>query len=227
MQRLRFMAFAVVLLFATMVFPAQGNAQYAIVEAVKAASKKIIKAVDLSVQRLQNGVIDLQNAQRVLENMLSSLRLQDIASWTQQQKELYQGYFDELWQIKTALSYADRLRYIVQLEKQLYQEYSSAWGVLQKNGLFNPIQLRQIDAVYAQYIDQSVAATDDLIRLMGAFSVQMSDAQRLALIDQVTQELTTLIRQLRAFTGSIQNLSRERAAKLDGLNKLLKLYGLQ
>ena len=73
--------------------PKGANAQIAVLEVIKAGVKKVIRAVDLKVQRLQNETIWLQNAQKVLENQLSKLKLTEIADWTERQKELYSDYY--------------------------------------------------------------------------------------------------------------------------------------
>ncbi|MEO6453274.1 MAG: hypothetical protein ABIN97_04340 [Ginsengibacter sp.] len=59
----------------------QINAQASIIDVIKAGVKKVIKAVDLKIQRLQNKTIWLQNAQKVLENEMSKLKLTDISDW--------------------------------------------------------------------------------------------------------------------------------------------------
>mgnify|MGYP004106733677 CR=1 FL=1 len=70
----------------------QANATpIAILEIIKAGIKKVIKAVDLKIQRLQNKTIWLQNAQKTLENTLSKLKLDEISEWTEKQKEQYTG----------------------------------------------------------------------------------------------------------------------------------------
>lgn len=78
----------------------QVNAQLAIVEVIKAGVKKVVKAVDLKIQRMQNETIWLQNAQKVMENQLSKLKLTEIADWTERQKELYGKYYADLWKVK-------------------------------------------------------------------------------------------------------------------------------
>jgi hypothetical protein len=45
---------------------------------IKQAIIKVIKALDLQVQRLQNKTIWLQNAQKTLENTMSKLQLNEI-----------------------------------------------------------------------------------------------------------------------------------------------------
>src|SRR5690606_24981124 len=50
------------------------NAQIGLAEVIRAGIKRVVRAVDLKVQRLQNRTIWLQNAQKVLENSLSRLK---------------------------------------------------------------------------------------------------------------------------------------------------------
>ncbi|MBV5349464.1 conjugal transfer protein TraI, partial [bacterium] len=98
---------AIVLCCSLTVMPAsQSNATpIAILEIIKAGIIKVIKAVDLQIQRLQNETIWLQNAQKVLENTLSKLKLDEISDWTERQKTLYKDYFDELEKVKSIISY--------------------------------------------------------------------------------------------------------------------------
>ncbi len=64
---------------------------------------KVIKVLDLKVQRLQNEILLLQNAQKLVENKLLALKLAELSGWTQKQKELYRQYFEEFTQIKAAI----------------------------------------------------------------------------------------------------------------------------
>ncbi|MDE3254127.1 MAG: conjugal transfer protein TraI, partial [Bacteroidota bacterium] len=64
---------------------------------------KVVKSIDLKIQRLQNQTLFLQHLQKLLENKLHQLKLAEISRWTQKQKELYEGYFGELQQIKSAI----------------------------------------------------------------------------------------------------------------------------
>src|SRR5690606_39220737 len=83
----------------------KANAQLAIMEVIKAGVKKVIKAVDLKIQRMQNETIWLQNAQKVMENQLSKVKPSEIAKWTEKQKELYSKYYTDLWKVKAAITY--------------------------------------------------------------------------------------------------------------------------
>ena len=64
------------------------KAQIPILDIIKAAVKKVIKAADLQIQRLQNKTIWLQNAQKTLENKMSQLKLDEIKNWAEKQRKL-------------------------------------------------------------------------------------------------------------------------------------------
>src|SRR5215216_4741827 len=67
----------------------RSHAQLAILDIIKQAITKVIVAVDLKVQRLQNKTIWLQNAQKTLENQMSKLKLDEIKDWVENQRKLY------------------------------------------------------------------------------------------------------------------------------------------
>src|SRR5471030_2764963 len=73
--------------------PQGADAQFIIADVIKAAITKVIKAIDLEVQRMQNQTIWLQNAQKALENQLSKLKLTEISNWSQKQKDLFSSYY--------------------------------------------------------------------------------------------------------------------------------------
>ncbi len=93
---------------------------------VTGLAKKVIKAIDLKVQRLQNKTIGLQNAQKLLENTFSKLHLQEITGWVQQQKDLYANYYNELWRVKSVITYYHRIKEITQKQKLLLSSYQRA-----------------------------------------------------------------------------------------------------
>lgn len=64
---------------------------------------KVIKAIDLKVQAIQNETLVLQNIQRVIENKLHLQKLAEISDWSFKQKELYRKYFEELSAVKPAV----------------------------------------------------------------------------------------------------------------------------
>jgi hypothetical protein len=205
----------------------EATAQIAIVEVIKAGVKKVIKAVDLKVQRLQNQTIWLQNAQKVLENTLSKLKLTEIADWTTRQKELYGKYFDELARIKSAITYYQRIRDITKRQADLVEEYRQAKSLFLRDKHFSPDELGLMEDVFKGILDASLKNIDQLLLVVNSFKVQMDDAKRLEIIEEVAVKIDQNYFDLRQYNDRQIKLSLSRAKEAGDLDIVKKLYGIK
>src|SRR5689334_15839159 len=108
------------------IMPTQHSQAQGIVEVIRQGIKRVIIAVDLKIQRLQNKTIWLQNAQKTLENAMSKLKLTEIGDWVERQRVLYADYFDELWKVKAAIAYYHRVKEITERQLAMVEEYRVA-----------------------------------------------------------------------------------------------------
>ena len=206
--------------------PQGANAQVAVLEVIKAGVKKVIKAVDLKVQRLQNQTIWLQNAQKVLENQLSKLKLTEIADWTERQKELYSEYYTELWKVKSAIAYYKRIKDLTEKQVAIVDEYRWAWNLFQKDRHFRPEELDHMQEVYKSILDESIKNLDQILLVVNSFKTQMSDAKRLEIIRYAAEKMDTNYSDLKRFNTDNSLLSIGRAVSLDEAAKLKEIYGI-
>jgi hypothetical protein len=207
-------------------FNYSAHAQLEIVEAIQGATKKVIRAIDLKIQRLQNRTIDLQNIQKEIENILSKLKLDEIADWTRKQKEIYQEYFDELWRVKSAIAYYRRITDLIGKQKTLVAEYRRAYGRICVDKNFSPGEVAYIHAVYSGIIQESAKSLDQILLVIESLTVQMSDADRLEIIDRAGEEIENHIDNLRSFTNHTVQTSLQRTRDVTELERIKKLYGL-
>lgn len=206
--------------------PTGANAQLAFLEVIKAGVKKVIKAMDLKVQRLQNETIWLQNAQKVLENQLSKLKLGEIAEWTSRQKELYGQYYQELWKVKSAIVQYKRLGEMGRQQARIVEEYRWAWNLFSKSGHFSPQELLVMEKVYSGILEQSVKNVDGILSVVGSFRTQMTDGDRLELIVADAGQIEQNWQDLKRFNRESGLLSIQRARSLEEAAKLRELYGI-
>ncbi|RZK43429.1 MAG: conjugal transfer protein TraI [Pedobacter sp.] len=207
--------------------PVGANAQVAVLEVIKAGVKKVIKAMDLKVQRLQNETIWLQNAQKVLENQLSKLKLEEISDWTGKQKELYSQYYEELWKVKSAISYYKRLKDLTLRQVDIVGEYKWAWGLLSKDPHFSSGELSAMEAVYTGILEESLKNVDQLLVVVSSFKTQMGDADRLALVVNAAEAMERNYQALKKYNRENCILSIQRASSLEEVAKLKELYGIE
>lgn len=210
-----------------MILPVQQTkAQIPIAEIIKAAIKKVIKAVDLKVQRLQNKTIWLQNAQKTLENKMSQVKLDEIKDWVEKQRKLYDDYFQELWKVKAALAYYQRVKDIIQRQLQMVNEYKAAWALFRQDKNFTAEELDFMYNIYTGMLDESLKNIDQLFLVASAFATQMSDAKRLEIINTVSDNMEHQFVGLTEFNNQNKMISLQRASEKGEIEYVKRLYGL-
>jgi hypothetical protein len=187
---------------------------------------KVVKALDLLVQRIQTQTIVLEEAQKVVENAMSQLELDDIRGWVQAQKDLYSDYFQELWQVKPSLAGYDRVSGITQRQEQIVAVYNRVWNQLKVDRHFTAQELAYMAVVYTGILQESGKNLDLLSQVINNFSVQMSDEERMAAIDRVGAGMDKCFSDLSRFNNQNTLLSLQRAREAGEIDLLKKLYGL-
>ena len=205
----------------------QAQAQIPIVDIIKAAVKKVIKAVDLQIQRKQNKVIWLQNAQKTLENTMSKLKLDEITGWVDKQKTLYKNYYEELQKVKAIISYYKRIKEITEKQVHLVEEYKRAWGLFKQDNHFSADELSYMGSVYSGILDESVKNLDQTFIVINSFQTQMSDAKRLEIINAAADRIDVNYNDLKTFNQQGIVISLQRAKAQNDVDVVKKLYGLQ
>ncbi|EHQ24771.1 hypothetical protein [Mucilaginibacter paludis] len=204
----------------------RANAQFVIGEVIKLTVTKVIKAIDLKVQRMQNKTIWLQNAQKVIENQMSKTRLTEISGWTEQQKQLYSNYYTELGNIKATISKYQRIKDIALKQAALVREYKQAWSLFRQDNHFNPQEISYMQQVYTGILDASAKNLDEIMLVVSPAKTQMTDEQRLELINKASDHLDENYNDLHQFNNQGIRLSLQRSKDLSDTQSIKKLYGI-
>ena len=204
--------------------PSGASAQLAIAEVIKAGVKKVIKAIDLKVQRLQNQTIWLQNAQKVVENQLSKFKLTEISDWTESQKKLYSGYYEELQKVRGMIKTYQRIKDLTSTQGEILKEYQWAAGLFRRDKHFSTDELAHIEDVYKGILDESVKNLDQIFIVINSFKTQMSDAARLELIDVAAGKMEQNYADLKQFNQQNITLSIQRAKSELEIKTLKHVY---
>lgn len=204
----------------------QAQAQLAIIDIIKGAVTKVIKAIDLKIQRQQNKIIWLQNAQKTLENEMSRLKLGEIGDWARKQKEQYSKYFDELAKVKSLISYYQRIRDIIKKQEQMVAAYRRAWGLLRNDPHFTPQEIDYMGKVYSGIIEESLKNLDEISLVISSFKTTMTDAKRIEIMDQAAARIEKNNDDLFRFNTENAMMSLQRSRTLAESERVKVLYGL-
>ncbi|GGB20104.1 hypothetical protein GCM10011511_49780 [Puia dinghuensis] len=191
---------------------------------ISAGVTTVIRAVDLQIQRIQTRTIVLQEAQKAVENAMSALELDDIRNWVEQQKDLYAGYFQELWQVKTVISGYHRVSEAIRRQEAIVAAYRRGLGQFRQDAHFSAAELNEIEAVFDGILADSEKNLEQLTKAVAAFSLQATDQQRMAMIDAAADGMDHDYRDLQRYTQQNQLLSLQRAKDESDYSFILKLY---
>ncbi|OOQ56627.1 conjugal transfer protein TraI [Mucilaginibacter pedocola] len=201
----------------------RSQAQYQVVTTV---IKKVIKAIDLQVQRLQNKTIWLQNAQKTLENELAKFRLDEISNWTEKQKKQYEEYYQELRKVRSVIAYYQRIRDLGQTQAALIGEYRRAWQLFRTDKHFRPEELAEMERIYLGILNASARNLEQILLVINPGRTQMTDQQRLEMINDAGDRLEENFADLKQYNNQNMAFSLQRSKGLDELRTLKKYYGL-
>jgi hypothetical protein len=212
----------------TLASPTRTDAQITdIVGIVTSAVKKVITALDLEVQKLQEQTLVLQDAQKQVENLMHQSNLDAITGWVQQEKDLFSEYYNELWTIKQAISTYEKVREIVVKQEQIISDYNKAYSLIKQDPHFSPNEISHIYAVYGGILNQSIDNINQLTRVLTSFLTQMDDSHRLKMIDEVGERVDQNYSDLHRYTQENIMLSMERAHDENDAAEIMALYGIE
>lgn len=208
--------------------PVKTEAQVTDIAAIiKEGIKKVIRAVDLQIQRLQNETIWLQNAQKAIENTLSKLKLDEISGWVERQRVLYADYFDELHRVRSAVAYYRKIKSITDRQVAIVQQYKKAFSLFRQDDHFTEKEIEYMGKVYTGIFDESLQNLDQLFLVINSFATTMTDAERLEIIDQVSGNMDRNYFDLQAFNGQNKLLSLQRSKSVQEIKATKALYGIE
>jgi enamine deaminase RidA (YjgF/YER057c/UK114 family) len=197
------------------------------IEIIGEAIKAAIMAIDLGVQRLQTQTIFLQDAQKEMENAMAATHLTDITNWVQQQKDLYSEYYNELWQVKSALTLYSTVKDMIGKQAQIVSNYKKACAAIRKDPHFSAAEVGQIISVYDNLLNQSIANIGQLTLIINSFITQMGDGDRLHQINTLGERIDRNYYDLQTFSQENVLLSLQRSKSDADIQTIKSLYGIQ
>jgi hypothetical protein len=204
----------------------KSQAQIPVVSLISSAIKKVITALDLKVQQLQNQTIVLQNAEASVENNLHLNNLNDISGWLNKERTLYQNYYQELAKVKIFISDYDEVKKIISQQKELLSEYHNASTLFHQDKNFSISESRAMENIYGGILQESVRNLEEVTTAVTAFSTQLDDAERMLMVHHASAGMQTNLDHLRQYNNQNAIISYQRARDEQDRQVIKKLYGI-
>ena len=172
------------------------------------------------LSQLKNILTDMKRGYEVVSKGYNTVK--DIAEGN---FSLHEVFIDGLMLVSPEVRKYRKIADVVSMQADLVSEYKGAFKRFGSSGNFSVSELDYLGKVYGQLLDQSLDNLDQLVMVITAGKLRMSDEERLRVVDRVFAELEDKLVFLRSFnreTGLL-NLQRSREkAELEGMKGFYK-----
>lgn len=139
---------------------------------------------------------------------------------------LHEVFIDGLMLVSPEVRKYRKVVDVVSMQVDLVSEYKSAFKRFSSGGNFSVSELDYLGKVYGELLDQSKNNLDQLVMVITAGKLRMSDEERLRVVDRVFEELEEKLVFLRGFNRETSILNMQREREKGEVSRAKRLYNL-
>jgi len=140
---------------------------------------------------------------------------------------LHEVFLDKLLQVGPVVRQYKKVGDIISYQGKIVKEYKAALRQFQLSALFNDKELGYMNNVYGHLLDESVKNLDELIMVITAGKLRMSDEERIKAIDRIFADMEDKLVFLRSFNKGTQVLALQRQKERYDVEVSRKLHGIK
>jgi DNA repair ATPase RecN len=139
---------------------------------------------------------------------------------------LHKTFLDALMEVSPTVKNYKRVADIINYQVILVKEYKSSFNRFKRDNNFNQQELAYLGRVYENLFKQSLNNLDDLVTIITANKLRMSDDERLKAIDKIFDDMQDKLLFLRHFNNNTTVLAVQRAKERNDANTMRLVYGI-
>ena len=139
---------------------------------------------------------------------------------------LHKTFLDALMEVSPTVKNYKRVADIINYQIILVKEYKSSFNRFKRDNNFNQQELAYLGRVYENLFKQSLNNLDDLVTIITANKLRMSDDERLKAIDKIFDDMQDKLLFLRHFNNNTTVLAVQRAKERNDANTMRLVYGI-
>src|SRR5665647_246913 len=193
-------------------------------------AKKALAQTDEIAQLLLN-VEKLTQFEQILSDMKKGYEIlsggyNTIKDLSQGNFSLHKTFLDALLEVSPTVKHYKRVADIINYQVILVKEYKSAFNRFKRDNNFNEQELAYLGRVYENLFKQSLNNLDDLVTIITANKLRMSDDERLGAIDRIFADMQDKLLFLRHFNNNTTVLALQRAKEKNDAGTMRLVYGI-
>ncbi|KAF2334641.1 TerB family tellurite resistance protein [Flavobacterium nitrogenifigens] len=191
-----------------------------------------VEAQSAEIQQLILNIEKLSQFKKILSDMKKGYELlsggyKTVKDMTEGNFSLHKTFLDDLLQVSPTVKNYKRVGEIVNLQILLVRESKKGLSSFVQSGSFSQRELSYFEKVYGNLLDQSLRNLDQLIMVVTADKLRMSDHERLEAIDAVYLEMQDKISFLRDFNASSNVLLLQRVKESNDVSASKQFHELK
>ena len=177
------------------------------------------------VQQLVLNYTKLVQLQEILDNMYKGYKVLSagyttIKDISEGNFNLHKIFLDGLFAVNPSIAKYKRVADIIRYQEMIVEQYRRGLDRIRADGELSSKEVRYAQTVYSNLIRQSLRNLDELVTIVTATKLRMSDDERLQAIDRLHNEMARKFKVIRYFNDFTHELSRQRAKAKDE-NKII------
>ncbi|MBS0027072.1 TerB family tellurite resistance protein [Chitinophaga sp. 2R12] len=189
------------------------------------AQAKEIAQLALNIEKLaqfRQILSDLKKGYEILSGGYNTIK-----NISQGNFQLHKLFLDGLMEVNPAIKKYSRVADIIDDQVSIVKEYKKAFQYAKSSGIFTVGEIEYMGRVYSRLFDGSLQNLDDLITVITASNLRMSDEERLSAIDKVYSEMEDKLVFLRQFNSSNSVMALQRMKEQKEVDRMKAIEGLK
>jgi hypothetical protein len=186
-------------------------------------------AQSAEIQQLILNWQKLAQLRKILSNMYKGYELVSngynaIKDISEGNFSLHEAFLDKLLQVSPIVKEYKRVADIMSFQQKIFTGYTSAFSNFKSSGNFTIEEINYLSGVYNNLFDKSLENLNELLMIITAGSLRMTDDERIAAIDRIYLDISDKLNFLNVFNNNTGLLSVQRAKEKNQIDVSRKLY---
>lgn len=183
------------------------------------------------VQQLLLNYTKLVQLEEILDNMYKGYKIlsagyNTIKDISEGNFNLHQAFLDGLFAVNPSIAKYQRIADIISYQQKIIEQYKQGLERIRADGELTADEIRYAERFYSTLIKQSLRNLDELVTIVTATQLRMSDDERLQAIDRLYHEMARKLKVIRYFNDYTHELARQRAKTKDEVKTIHKLHDI-
>lgn len=140
---------------------------------------------------------------------------------------LHEAFLDKLWEVSPTVKNYKKVSEIIQTELKIVKEYKNGIRQCVSSRQFTGNEIDYLEQVFKKVTDETVKNLDQLLMIITARRMRMSDEERIKSIDAIALDMEDKLSFVRRFNSSNQVLLIQRVKARSEIDLQKKLEGIK